>query len=123
MPSETHAVSLSDCTPIVSDNAAVFVAVQSRLPGFVSAGVIQQNQDDDQPGKARAAQPSMAANPEEMELDEEAEDEAAAAQVRSRLIMTIRAALMVKGPVCQGWSYALTAARSCFCACQVACIV
>ena len=57
------------------------LAVQSRLPGFVSAGVIQQNQDDDKPGTARAAQPSMAANPEEMELDEEAEDEAAAAQV------------------------------------------
>ena len=49
--------------------------MQSRLPGFVSAGIIQQNQDDD---KARPTQPSMAANPEEMELDEEAEDEEAA---------------------------------------------
>lgn len=51
------------------------LAVQSRLPGFVSAGVIQQNQDDDKSGKPKPAQPSMAANPEEMELDEEAEDQ------------------------------------------------
>ena len=51
------------------------LAVQSRLPGFVSAGVIQQNQGDNNSDQARRAQPSMAANPEEMELDEEAEDE------------------------------------------------
>ena len=52
--------------------------MQSRLPGFVSAGIIQQNQDDDKADKARPTQPSMAANPEEMELDEEAVDEEAA---------------------------------------------
>lgn len=54
------------------------LAVQSRLPGFVSAGVIQQNQDGDKPGNPKTAPPSMAANPEEMELNEEAEDEEAA---------------------------------------------
>lgn len=57
-------------------------AAPSRLPGFVSAGIQTQSQPDKAAGKAKPA--SMAANPEEMELeeiDEEAEEQAGAQQV------------------------------------------
>lgn len=57
------------------------VTAPSRLPGFVSAGIQNQGQSD---GAAPKPKPTaMAANPEEMELDdaeEEAEDQAGAKQ-------------------------------------------
>lgn len=54
-------------------------AAPSRLPGFVSAGIQNQGQSD---GAAPKPKPTaMAANPEEMELDDaEEEDQAGAKQ-------------------------------------------
>ena len=59
----------------------VCLAAPSRLPGFVSAGIQNQGQSDSAAAKPKPA--AMAANPEEMELDdveEEAEDQAGAKQ-------------------------------------------
>ena len=54
------------------------VAVPSRLSGFVSAGIQHQGQPEKAATKAQPA--AMAANPEEMELEEEAEEQVSAQQ-------------------------------------------
>lgn len=59
----------------------VCLAAPSRLPGFVSAGI--QNQAQSESAAAKTKPTAMAANPEEMELDdveEEAEDQVGAKQ-------------------------------------------
>lgn len=66
------------CLPTPTQKQEDEFLCHAALPGFVSAGVVQQSQPDDVPAAANNKVSAMPANPEEMELDEV--DEAAEMQ-------------------------------------------